>query len=207
MSPDPVTDPGSTRAYPDAPWHLHGDLWLSLFVVRGAADRPDGLYGAAFVDYVSPSPLTYHELLVARLVSDGRARRAHITDIWVDSPASRDGGRALWAIPKDLADFAVGRSDSGPLSDTRWSAADANGQQARARFRDVSRAVPRVPFAASTWQRRETGEAVVAPIRGRARVLPAIASWEFHPDGPLAFLRGRRSIASLRIADFEMDFG
>lgn len=207
MSPDPVTEPDSHRPYPDAPWRLHGDLWVSLFVVRGAADRPDGLYGAAFVDYVSPSPLTYHELLVARLVRDGRARRAHITDIWVDSPASRDGGRALWAIPKDLGDFAVGRSDSGPLSDTRWSAADGAGQLAWARFRDVARAVPRVPFAASTWQRRESGEAVVAPIRGRARVLPAIASWEFHPDGPLAFLRGRRSIASLRIADFTMDFG
>ena len=56
--------------YPPAPWELHGDLWLSLFRLRGVAGRPDGVYGAAFVTYREPSVLTYHELLVARLADD-----------------------------------------------------------------------------------------------------------------------------------------
>ena len=64
------------------------------------------------------SDLTYSELLVARRArstSDGAGSiprlsgplRAslEITDIWVDSPASRNGGRELWAIPKELCDL------------------------------------------------------------------------------------------------------
>ncbi len=94
--------------YPAAPWRLHGSMWVTLFWLPhagvGADDvRPAGLYGAAWVDYVEPSPLSYRELLVARPVRDGVVPRVRITDIWVDSPASRDGGRALWAIPKGLA--------------------------------------------------------------------------------------------------------
>ena len=87
--------------YPPEPWHLHGQLWLSLFRVRRGEhpDRPPGLYGAALVSYEEPSPLTYSELLVATPVGV----KAQITDIWVDSPDSRDGGRELWAIPKELA--------------------------------------------------------------------------------------------------------
>ena len=37
--------------YPAAPWRMQGQLWLSLFRVRGVEGRPDGVYGAAFVDY------------------------------------------------------------------------------------------------------------------------------------------------------------
>ena len=73
-------------AYPDAPWRLQGQLWLSLFRVTGADRRPDGPYAAAFVSYEPGSDLTYSELLVAR-PADGV--RIEITDIWVDSPASR----------------------------------------------------------------------------------------------------------------------
>ena len=37
-------------AHPPAPWQLHGDMWLTLFRVKGVEGRPDGVYGAAFVD-------------------------------------------------------------------------------------------------------------------------------------------------------------
>ena len=89
--------------YPPAPWNMHGQLWLSLFRVREGdhPDRPAGVYGAALVSYERPSPLTYSELLVARQVE----KKVTISDIWVDSADSRDGGRELWAIPKDLCDF------------------------------------------------------------------------------------------------------
>ena len=91
--------------YPPAPWNMHGQLWLSLFRVREGdhPDRPAGVYGAALVSYEQPSPLTYSELLVARPVE----KKVTITDIWVDSADSRDGGRELWAIPKDLCDFRL----------------------------------------------------------------------------------------------------
>src|SRR5215213_10748237 len=96
---------GVDTTYPAAPWHMHGQLWLSLFRVR-TGDHPDrdpGVYGVALVKYEQPSPLTYGELLVAHMVKTGGrpAKAVSITDIWVDSPASVAGGRELWAIPKD----------------------------------------------------------------------------------------------------------
>src|SRR5687767_10479676 len=95
---------GSDEAdYPPAPWRMHGSLWLTAFRLRSDVDErhPAGTYGVALVDYVEPSPLTYGELLVARTTrTEDGARAVTITDIWVDSPASMAGGRALWAIPK-----------------------------------------------------------------------------------------------------------
>lgn len=195
-------------AYPPAPWTLHGQLWLSLFRVR-AGDHPDragGVYGAALVAYEQPSRLTYSELLVARPVKQEAGRRVHITDIWVDSLDSRDGGRELWAIPKDLCDF--GRSTTGArVQRTAWETSLDGVPIASARFTDVSRNAPRTPFRGSTWQRRDSGESVVAGLRGSARTLPCLGSWQFHDEGPLAWLAGKRPLASFRMTDFQMSFG
>ncbi len=195
--------------YPSAPWTMHGQLWLSLFRVRDGdhPDRPPGVYGAALVDYQSPSPLTYSELLVARPVH----RKVTICDIWVDSADSRDGGRELWAIPKDLCDFR--RVTTGRLLQrTSWTASLEGRPIARARFADVSNATLRTPFRGATWQRREDtharpGEEVEAALTGSAKVLPCRGTWEFNDAGPLAWLAGKRPLASFRMADFQMSFG
>ncbi|MDN5895838.1 MAG: acetoacetate decarboxylase family protein, partial [Nocardioides sp.] len=116
--------------YPPAPWQMYGDLWLSLFRVADDPGRPPGVVGVAWVIYRDPSPLTYHELLVARPrseVGQGWERgTVTISDIWVDSPASHDGGRELWAIPKDLCDFTMESSQAGPLRRTSWQAAQGS---------------------------------------------------------------------------------
>lgn len=196
------------EAYPAAPWQLVGQLYLTLFHLRRAADarRPAGVYAAAFVSYDEGSPLTYSELLVARPVR----RSASIVDIWVDSPASRAGGRELWAIPKDLCDFARESARRGPLSRTEWSATHQRRPIARARFTDVSRMAPRLPFRGATWQpgiADTGGEERSAPITGRSRVLPCRAHWELAADGPLGWLAGARQLGSVRMADFAMRFG
>lgn len=190
--------------YPVAPWQMHGQLWLSLFRVREGdhPDRSPGVYGAALVSYEAPSPLTYSELLVATPVE----RRAHIVDIWVDSPDSRDGGRELWAIPKGLCDFSRVTTGS-RVQRTVWHTSLDGTPVASARFTDVSRLMLRTPFKGATWQTRENGEEVVAPLRGSSRVLPCRASWDFHAEGPLAWLAGKRPLASFRMADFAMSFG
>jgi hypothetical protein len=200
--------------YPAAPWHMHGQLWCSLFRVREGdhPDREPGLYGAALVSYERPSPLTYSELLVARPVE----KKVEITDIWVDSPDSRDGGRELWAIPKDLCDFR--RDTSGSLLQrTTWTTAQGGRPIARARFSDVSRAMFRTPFKGATRQERAaldeetrpggSDEVVVAHLSGSSRTLPCRGSWEFDETGPLAWLAGKRPVASFRMADFQMAFG
>ncbi len=190
--------------YPPAPWQMHGQMWMSLFRVR-AGDHPErepGVYGAALVSYEEPSPLTYSELLVARRV-DGKV---NITDIWVDSPDSRDGGRDLWAIPKGLCTF--GHVTTGTrVQRTSWDTSLEGEAIASARFTDASRTMPRTPFKGATWQTRDSGEEVVAHLTGSGKALPCRGTWEFNPSGPLGWLAGKRSLASFRMVDFAMSFG
>jgi acetoacetate decarboxylase len=192
---------------------MHGQLWLSLFRVREGdhPDREPGVYGAALVSYEQPSPLTYSELLVARPVKQAGGRRVNITDIWVDSVDSRDGGRDLWAIPKDVCDF--GRTTTpGRVQHTSWDTNLDGVRIASARFSDVSGLAPRTPFRGSTWQQRGDHvpgdeREVVAELRGSAKALPCRGSWDFNAEGPLAWLAGKRPLASFRMRDFSMSFG
>lgn len=194
--------------YPSAPWNMHGDLWLSLFRVRPGdhPDREPGVYGVALVAYEEPSPLTYSELLVARPAKGARGFGVEITDIWVDSPDSRDGGRELWAIPKHLCDFSRELRTAGPSCRATWSAYDASTGFVRARFADLSAAAPRLPFKGATRQPREQ-ETVTAELSGSGRTLPCRAHWEFAPEGPLGWLAGKHALASFRMASFAMSFG
>ncbi len=204
---------------------MHGQLWLSLFRVREGdhPNRQPGVYGAALVSYESPSPLTCSELLVARPVQEAGGRRpllglssalrarVEITDIWVDSQDSLEGGRALWAIPKDLCEFRRTTS-GGRVQRTSWSTSLDGAPVASARFTDISRVVPRIPFRGSTRQQRPATDAgagrdVVAELKGSARTLPCRGSWTFDRHGPLAWLAGKRPLVSFRMADFQMSFG
>ncbi len=193
--------------FPSPPWHLTGDLWFSLFpVTSGTTDRPAGLYAAAFADYAEAGDLAYQELLVARVVRDGRMPRLTITDIWVNSPASRDGGRALWAIPKQLADISVlGRRRL--ASRSTCHAAVAEGTLASARFTGPAAPALRLPYRLSTLQAHEDGAPVITPISASARTLPVLARWEFDEQGPLAWLRGRRPSLSFHVSDARLTFG
>jgi hypothetical protein len=209
-----VDSPTAGVSYPAAPWPMVGSLWLTLFRLGARVDdlRPAGLYGAAFVSYDEGSPLTYSELLVARPAAPtgGGGRRISITDIWVDSPASVAGGRELWAIPKHLADFTLESEHRGPLTTTDWGASIAREPIASASFRDISRAAPRLPFKAGVWQPGIEDTATQerrTTMRGSAKVLPARASWDINPDGPIGWLAGARPLASFRQASFRMSFG
>jgi Acetoacetate decarboxylase (ADC) len=199
--PDPTspTDAAADdrpRRYPPSPWTMNGQLRLSLWWVGRH------LVGTAFVEYEPGSVLTYAELLRAKPTRHGRGMAVTITDIWVDSAESREGGRALWAIPKEMATFSVQR---GPtfLAGARRD----GGAIAIAEF-VAGRPLPRrLPFRSHTVQRRAGGEAVVAPLTGSARVRRARAAWEFAADGPFADLRGRRPMVSFVLEDFELTFG
>ncbi len=210
-SPGPV--PYEKVAYPEAPWRMVGSLWLTVFRLgRDAGSlRTAGVYGAAFVSYTEGSTLTYSELLVARALPKGagKGRKVSITDIWVDSPASVAGGRELWAIPKGLCDFDLDTSHRGPLGRTDWSATLARRPIASATFGDVSRVAPRLPFKGGTWQPElaEGGGEKGAVLRGTSKTLPARARWDFAADGPLAYLRDARALASFWMASFAMTFG
>jgi hypothetical protein len=107
--------------YPPAPWHLGG--WgvatVSLVDVRAMrANVPRGAHvvsvvpgktlgGLLFLAY-ERGPLTYRELnVVAGLVRIGARLAFWIPRLYVDSAASLAGGREIWGVPKELADFDV----------------------------------------------------------------------------------------------------
>lgn len=187
--------------YPPAPWHMHGQLWLSLFRVRGTT------WGVGLVNYEDPSPLTYSELLVARAVKDP-VNGVSISQIWVDSPDSRAGGRELWAIPKELCDFTFESSRTGPLTSASWSASAGRRPIVEASFKDTSSLALRLPFKGATWQPGlDGGPDRTSSLTGSARSLPCLGTWTFAADGPLDWLRGARPLMSVRMRDFRMSFG
>lgn len=199
------------KPYPPAPWHMHGSLWLSAFKLREDADErhPAGTYGVALVSYEDPSPLTYHELLVARTTKNRAGKGAvTITDIWVDSAASQAGGRELWAIPKELCDFDMESSFRGPVTSTDWTTTVERRPIVSAQFTDVSRAAIRMPFTGLVEQPgiAEHPEIADVVMKGNAKALPCRSRWSFASDGPLAFLQGARRLGSFRMAGFRLAF-
>jgi hypothetical protein len=209
---------GPATAYPPEPWTLVGRMDLSTFLVPTGelptATWPDGWrpfalagrapVGAAWVDYAEGGVLSYHELLVAVAGRVGPRVRPHIVRIWVDSPASRDGGRALWGIPKGLATFeglAAGRP-SMTLGGTESSVRPAASAVLRRGAPLPGR--PRVGF---TLAQDLDGGLLESPVVSRHGLGPLHADWTFDADGPLGFLAGRRPVLSATLHDFAMLFG
>jgi len=189
---------------------MRAQAWVSLFGLwsTGRSDRAPGVYAAAYVDYRGGSVLTYHELLVARLLRDGSTPRVRITDIWVDSEPSLAGGRSLWAIPKQLADLPSTTEDRGVAERTRFGAVAEGRELATGAFTAVPRAaLVRFESFNSTSQEREDGSVVVTAFHGSTRALPCRARWRFEADGPLGFLHGRAPLASFRLTDVRLRFG
>lgn len=197
--------------YPPEPWALRGQLHASAFRVplsEVAAELPPGcapvrvgkygIIGTAWVSYEPGGVLSYRELMATLLVRRGRTVLPTIVRIWVDSEASRDGGRALWGIPKDLARF---RFDG----DT-FTAHDENGPIASGTVRPRVPLPGRLPVTFSIVQGRN-GTAKVSPVRSRATVALSSATFDADPAGPLGFLAGRRPFASFTMRDFDMSFG
>lgn len=198
---------------------MQGQLWLTLFRSRsgGGDRRPPGVYGVALVDYQPGSELTYRELLVARRIAvksgADKGRHVTVTDIWVDSVESVQGGRALWAFPKDLAVFDWSPDErrssvEATVSTQPQSPATSGPGQviASAEFSAPRLLMPRVPFSGSTWQPRD-GASVLASLKGSSRSFPVKGSWTFDLNGPLAWLADAKPLASAVMRDFRMSFG
>jgi len=194
--------------YPPEPWDLHGHAHVGVWLVpRHQAPPPHHpgtrqirLFGrvvvaAAFFRYDRPSPLTYDEIMATQLVRDGWRPRVSITHIWVDSPASMAGGRELWAIPKDLAEFE--------RVTNRAYTANRIGTLTIARLR---RLPFRLPLGFRIAQDRD-GELLTSPVSGSARLGVGTGFWTFDPDGPLAFLGGRKPLLTLAVEQFRLRFG
>lgn len=106
--------------YPPPPWHLRGESVqairaIPIDVARSWASpqlkivpvAPGMTLAVVFcAKYGSSSTLEYHELAVApALARVGKRVGFWISHIYVDSPQSVAGGREIWGLPKQLAEF------------------------------------------------------------------------------------------------------
>lgn len=191
--------------FPSPPWRLTGAGWVSLLpVLTGTPERPAGLYAVAFVDYREPGTLTYRELVVGRVVREGPKPRIEVTDAWVTSEASREGGRSLWSIPKEMADAHVRERRLGPAVQATWDAGIDGEPLAAARFVAATAPVPRLPWHLGLRQPGPDGTTRSVTVSGSAATTPCLGRWDFGADGPLAWLRGRRPTLSLHVAGLRL---
>lgn len=142
----------------------------------------------AFVSYEPGSVLTYDELLVAVPVRDRGSVAVSVPQIWVDSEASRQGGRELWAIPKQLARFGEGSSIA--------AVAVTGGVALPGRWR----------FAGPTAQHLD-GRDVRAHAAMSGRVRLVRTGWMVPVGGPLGYLTGRTPLVSVALDDMRLTFG
>lgn len=199
--------------YPPAPWRLFAHAYIGVFLVPAerlpnphAPDtRPITIFGrgivaVAFFVYEEPSPLTYGEVMQTVLVRDGWRIRISITDIWVDSPASRDGGRELWSIPKELATFAI---------DPDRSYTAQMNEQPFARVRLHRPARPRIPlrFGFRLAQGDPDRTTRTTPVRVRGRFGLAGAGWWTAGAAPFAAVSQRRPVVTLAAHRLRLIFG
>jgi len=106
--------------YPPAPWQLKGRGFLTLYWVEIDRVRPlipkqlqifsffpgKTLGGVYVGSYEDGSTLRYSELIgVAALIYHRGKIGAWISHIYVDNPDSVAGGRAIWGLPKEIAQF------------------------------------------------------------------------------------------------------
>lgn len=110
-------------SYPPAPWTLRGFAVQTLQFVDRARARPlvpselrivsvlpgKSLGGVYLASYGPGSVLEYNELIVvAALVRYAGRFGFWVSHIYVDSADSMAGGREIWGLPKELAQFTWG---------------------------------------------------------------------------------------------------
>ncbi|MEH6387876.1 acetoacetate decarboxylase family protein [Pseudomonas profundi] len=207
------------RDIPPAPWQLQGSACVSLWRLPTEA-LPDSAPGIRFVDvaghtlvatlwarYAPGGTLSYDELAVAVMARGAGLFNpaCSIINIWVSDPLAAAGGTRLWAIPKELANFAGELSALGRGAAVR--ATDQQGNtlaslQFESRF-DIPGTLPLQGFIIQSG--------AGGPIRTRCAVKGKARSgralWDFPASGPLAFLHGRTPFVSLRMDSLQGRFG
>ncbi|WP_445636453.1 Acetoacetate decarboxylase [Nostoc sp. DSM 114161] len=108
--------------YPQAPWTLQGYAIQTLHLVNIDRVRPlipseleiisvwpGKTIGSVYLsNYGSGSVLEYNELIIApALVYHQTKMGPWISHIYVDNPDSVAGGREIWGLPKELAEFTL----------------------------------------------------------------------------------------------------
>jgi len=153
-------------AYPEAPWHLTGEL------IVVPARTPGRQVGGVMLARYTGGTLAYNELIV---FSHATARGMVISHIYVDDEQSMAGGRHIWGLPKELATFTYERS--------HFTARQGDVTLLHAKIR---RRAGRLPLRLPTPITSAAGDTI-----GDARIkaAPALVRLEIPHNSPFAHLR------------------
>jgi hypothetical protein len=183
-----------TVAHPPPPWRLRGEAAVLLAPVRVAATRaahlPPGLSllaaggwtvgGLLLARYDETATLAYHELIVfSGLARAGARTGAIVSQIYVDSPASQAGGRQIWGLPKELAEFG--------WSPNRVTVRQGGTSLLDARLRRRSTVATPLPLLAPAFGTL-AGRPALAVGRGTLRGGPVLARIDVPAQSPFAGL-------------------
>ncbi|WP_447646498.1 hypothetical protein [Nocardioides zeae] len=211
--------------YPPQPWDLTGRGWITAWTLRAPLPTlPDGVRPVGrlaltmFVDYRPPGQMAYAELLAGVVVRQGRRVGLAITDIWVDSPRRATAGASCGACRRSwrcstwpTCRPTTSAPSSGPTSTavrSRRRASDRAGGRVSPPLRAPAAIAQSMPLAASGTAAVPGARTVWTPVAASARsVRPARATWSAPADGPLGWLAGARSRASVVVDGFSMRFG
>lgn len=182
------------ESFPPAPWRLCGDAVMVIARVGADAARsypaPSGVKlvsagrstvgGILLARYDERATLPYHELIVFSGLARAAGKPAFVVShIYVDSISSLWGGRAIWGLPKQLAEFDWGPQSIEVFRDGRRLI------HASVRKREGRRLT--LPLYAPVFGDR-AGATVRAAGRGRLRGGPALARLDVPPTSPFAGL-------------------
>jgi hypothetical protein len=117
-------------SYPPSPWQLHGHALQTLHLIDRSHLQSHLAPGLELVEpwpgkaiatvylssYESGSVLEYSELIIGTLVRHRQQVGGWVTHIYVDNPDSVAGGREIWGLPKELAEFNWETGDSNQVS-------------------------------------------------------------------------------------------
>ena len=174
----PGPAPEGEGAYPPAPWRFRGQLWVGVLPARHRlhvpADlRPLGSPSRLVVGLVRyrEGTLRYDELAFGPLVRRGRRAGLLIDRIWVSDATSVRGGRGIWDLPKELAEFT--------WTDRSVRVTDRDGPVAELAFRPGRLRLPPVPlplpgFSGSAGRRLFIPGRLVGALR---RETVEVVSW------------------------------
>jgi hypothetical protein len=207
-------------AYPPEPWYLGGTMEVSAFrvpitelpadvaeqlspgrvLVRGATDA---VVGVACARYAPGGVLQYNELLVATPTVGRAGLRFTIPQIWVDSAASLAGGRSLWGIPKEFAQFT--RATSANLVNVEMTTDTTPVAALRARY--GTRLLPGMRQVSLPIEQRVSDGRILSHNRVIGKITRLKTVWTFDPLGPLSYLAGRTPFVSFGLRDASIIFG
>ena len=129
-------------SYPPAPWTLKGFAYQTVHLIdiaKASPHVPIGLeivsvapgktIGGVYISqYSAGSTLLYNELIViAAIVRRSGKLGSWISHIYVDHPDSVQGGREIWGLPKELAEFHWRKGEQGGVLVKQDNASEPSG--------------------------------------------------------------------------------